>query len=752
MFVLVINMADVPNRLELERDSIHNYLRLIGKYKRKHRRYNIVRLRKLETYFRERERVRDEGRLAAQARQTHDTVEYYKMGGNPADPVAVRTHRRNMYTQWNTQLRTAYYDDNMMLGRDNMRSYLVNKFRADPNYTPPTKRFIADWLKQQYSYQMSALKNHKSRGIQAIIANKPLEYVQADTMFINKLLFEKTSEKDGKQVYENTKEDDFDAEEAKDNNSMGLKGQYIGCVTMIDAVTRKAWAYPIKHVDSITAKRVLVPDPTVRGYGSGLVWDAEEYFDGIGFDNTHLKKIQTDKGSEFMLNFRQEMKILNLNSNNRLYKHQFSQAGKSAAQSLIERFHLTFKNILENMVPRNENGRHNWNNWHLQINRALEVYNNRVHSTTGMAPNSIRPNNIEKARRNTRTVARSRFVNVFTEFKKGDYVRIYNYNKNKRMREPNYSWGGGGMGTGPLVEMVEDVGEFFFAPELKEKYEDLFQGIYIINKVERGRQVGSGRSTLTRGHVGREATYHIVAKWSKEKSDLIDDANIGLGTRPSAKIREARKTVNIPGHLFHETQYPERSYTRKFTKDELLLLSTHHVDINGSEYKIPIINKNPGNGLLRLRGGGDDGDDKKKPKTDSPRRSTRLKKQVDHIIQYANNHKSVQLMYKGESKPTTVDVNLVKDTLQYAKWLQNYTQRKNYMKNKKTTEKRLLPQRKVAKKEEEGEYVVEKILAYNKKKRRVKVKWKGYDKPDWQPQRNFVNNEAWLKFKREQQK
>ena len=56
MFVLVINMADVPNRLELERDSIHNYLRLIGKYKRKHRRYNIVRLRKLETYFRERER------------------------------------------------------------------------------------------------------------------------------------------------------------------------------------------------------------------------------------------------------------------------------------------------------------------------------------------------------------------------------------------------------------------------------------------------------------------------------------------------------------------------------------------------------------------------------------------------------------------------------------------------------------------------------------------------------------------------
>jgi len=74
------------------------------------------------------------------------------------------------------------------------------------------------------------------------------------------------------------------------------------------------------------------------------------------------------------------------------------------------------------------------------------------------------------------------------------------------------------------------------------------------------------------------------------------------------------------------------------------------------------------------------------------------------------------------------------------------------MKNKKTIEKRLLPQRKVAKKEEEGEYVVEKILAYNKKKRRVKVKWKGYDKPDWQPQRNFVNNEAWLKFKREQQK
>ena len=161
----------------------------------------------------------------------------------------------------------AYYDDTMMLGRDNMRSYLVNKFRADANYAPPTKRFIADWLKQQYSYQMSALKNHRSRGIQAIIANNPLVYVQADTMFINKLLFEKKSEKDGKQVYENTKEDDFNAEEAKDNKSMGLKGQYIGCVTMIDAVTRKAWAYPIKHVDSITAKQVLVPDPIVRGYG-----------------------------------------------------------------------------------------------------------------------------------------------------------------------------------------------------------------------------------------------------------------------------------------------------------------------------------------------------------------------------------------------------------------------------------------------------------------------------------------------------
>ena len=172
---------------------------------------------------------------------------------------------------------------------------------------------------------------------------------------------------------------------------------------------------------------------------------------------------------------------------------------------------------------------------------------------------------------------------------------------------------------------------------------------------------------------------------------MIDDANTGLGTRPSAKIREARKTVNIPGHLFHDTQYPERSYTRKFTKDELLLLSTHHVDIGGSEYKIPIINKNPGNGLLRLRGGGDDGDDKKKPKKDSPRRSTRspLVREIDHIIQYANNHNSVQLMYKGDSKPTMVKVDSMKDTLQYSKWLQNYTQRKNYMKkNKKKNEKK----------------------------------------------------------------
>jgi hypothetical protein len=174
-----------------------------------------------------------------------------------------------------------------------------------------------------------------------------------------------------------------------------------------------------------------------------------------------IKKVQTDKGSEFMKVFRKGMKGLNARHPG-YYQHVFGYTGRSQTQGLVERYNGTLKRLIQRHLNRRTG-----TDWPQHLRAAVRNYNRNPHSTIKMAPDDVQPNNYAQVKRNIleRAKQQQRFQGVV--FDVGDYVRLRIY-KPKRLT-PNFTYR-----RGPLYKLHR---------------EPRYQGVYLVSRVNRPEAV-----------------------------------------------------------------------------------------------------------------------------------------------------------------------------------------------------------------------------------------------------------------------
>ena len=107
--------------------------------------------------------------------------------------------------------------------------------------------------------------------------------------------------------------------------------KFRGAIVAIDGFSRFGYAEPIKgNINCEKAENALIKIDKANN---------REYPDYAN----QIRIIQTDKGSEFMNNFREYLKDRNDNSNKKYFKHIFGYTGRSQSQGLVERLNGTLK-------------------------------------------------------------------------------------------------------------------------------------------------------------------------------------------------------------------------------------------------------------------------------------------------------------------------------------------------------------------------------------------------------------------------
>ena len=451
-----------------------------------------------------------------------DIIYYYEDGGKSNMPAAERTEMRRQAREWQKMLNKEFYKEGNAIGRRGM--YLVLKKKSSNDY--PTKRFVGAWLRRQISNQVNRTAPKEAPSIQAVITSKPNELIQIDYMYFYRHLT-------GELVIDEPKEGETSEaaaerrKEAEKTNQLLEKQGIVwqGCITAIDCFSRVGYAIPIR-----------------RNINSAKAWSAfkEIQKEAEKRYGTKIKKIQTDKGSEFMLKFRDGLTSLN-EDNPGFYKHVFGYTGRSQTQGIVERFNGTLKRML--MRNLNHKIGTQWNKsigggsatTHLE--QALVNYNGNNHRVIKMSPDEVTPANYKEVKGNIleRAKRHKRFQGVV--YKPGDFVRLKVY-KPKRMK-PSFTWK-----EGPLYEMTKD---------------RRYHGIYMVTHVNVAETTKIAKAT----------TYTIIARWSKESSPDWSEANPDLTSVPSG-IKLRKQTVNIHGSVFHNEVFPKGSYPRKFVKAELV--------------------------------------------------------------------------------------------------------------------------------------------------------------------------------------
>lgn len=169
---------------------------------------------------------------------------------------------------------------------------------------------------------------------------------------------------------------------------MNSGNQYI--LTVIDVLTKYAWAQPIKNKQ---AKTVVAA------------------FNKILLDNRKPKNLQTDDGKEF---FNNEFK-------NFITKHDINHYSTYSVMkaSVVERWNRTLKNDMWKMFTLH--GNYKWLN---SLQELVNNYNNRIHRTIKMKPADVTP---KIAKQLLKSVYSNIKVAGPSRFKAGDYVRISKY-------------------------------------------------------------------------------------------------------------------------------------------------------------------------------------------------------------------------------------------------------------------------------------------------------------------------------------
>lgn len=171
-------------------------------------------------------------------------------------------------------------------------------------------------------------------------------------------------------------------------SSANSGNQYI--LTVIDVLTKYAWAEPLKNKQSKTVAAA---------------------FNRIIKNKRKPKNLQTDDGKEFFNSeFRDLMKKHNIN-------HYSTWSVMKA--SVVERWNRTLKNAMWKMFTLNGNYK-----WTSSLHNLVNDYNNRKHRTIRMKPIEVTP---KIAKKLLTTVFSHIKIAGPSRFKVGDYVRISKY-------------------------------------------------------------------------------------------------------------------------------------------------------------------------------------------------------------------------------------------------------------------------------------------------------------------------------------
>ena len=438
-----------------------------------------------------------------------DIITYYEDGGNSNTEAAVGTEMKRQAKKWQEILKKEFYDEKNAIGRRAM--YIVLKKKYPTDY--PTKRFVGAWLRRQISNQVHRTAPKSAPSIQSVIVSKPNELLQVDFMYFYRHLTGEPLVADA---------DDADAKQIAKNEKLLAKKNivYQGCITAIDCFSRVGYALPIKgNINSKKAFKAL----------QEIIKMARDRY------KTEIKKIQTDKGSEFQLHFRKGVKELS-EEHKGFYKHHYGFTGRSQTQGLVERFNGTLKRMLQRHLNF-KLGTEWWKDGNLQ--KALDNYNSNPHRVIKMAPDDVDPANYTEVKQNIldRAKKSKRFQGVV--YKVGDVVRLKIY-KPKRLK-PNFTFK-----KGPLYAMTNRA---------------VYKGIYMINKIN----IPEGKNSI-----GKAPTYSIIAKWSKEETPDWYETNQELGGTLPSGVKIKDEVVNIPGNVLDGEQYERGAFPRKFVKDELV--------------------------------------------------------------------------------------------------------------------------------------------------------------------------------------
>ena len=494
-----------------------------------------------------------------------DIIAYYESGAPLQDDLANPKAQayKDRAKEYKAMLRSEFYDEENPRGADKLYYILKAKNPDDgphPRAHPP-KRFVHEYVQRQGVNQVFRQKKGKAKAIQSVVVSKPNELIQVDYVYLFRNIVPSLIVSDA---------DDLSAEDkvalteqdAEFDEFFKGKAQYRGAITATDCFSRFGYVVPIAGpVNSASATVAL----------KAIIVEAEKRY------GRRVERIQTDKGSEFMKDFRKYLKEQNAKYPGN-YAHRFGYEGRSHSQAIVERFNGTFRRMLLAVLGRAIITP----SWTLKYKKIVDNYNAAPHSTltskyrrktevkgsgTQADPyteetsikskNLIAPQDVPPAPGTAAPSWKSIQNNIIDHgiktktrqdpvYQVGEYVRIRIFKPKKDTPSFTYK-------KGPLYEMQQKSGG-----PVEE-----FKGVYLITGVRGGRG----------GKIARAPTYTILARWSKESTPDYYAANQeNDGTLPSGVSTPsvADRTIDAPGSIFDGRVYEKPAYPRRFLKEELL--------------------------------------------------------------------------------------------------------------------------------------------------------------------------------------
>jgi transposase InsO family protein len=239
----------------------------------------------------------------------------------------------NIYTIVRTDRRDAVlrqlYTNPLTTGnsRDSLYSNVMNS-----NYLGISRRYVQEWLKQQEAYQVH-LPVLQPKNTTVMVTKAPNQLWQVDITYLTKY---------------------------KPQN-FGYK--YI--LSVVDHFSKCAWVVPLTNKKAATtaiALKQIIKDENTN------------YTDHIKLNGRKPKRIQSDRGKEFMAEFSSMCEALGI-------EQSFSYAYTPQAQGAVEAFNRSIKRMIASLMTTNGDFK-----WVEKVKELTRNYNYRVHSTTRMAP------------------------------------------------------------------------------------------------------------------------------------------------------------------------------------------------------------------------------------------------------------------------------------------------------------------------------------------------------------------------------